>query len=237
MKNFKPNANYWLKVYAENGTDTIVSSNTIEVHTPATLLKPVPVGVKIAKATDSSVALTWTQYPNADFTSYKIYYAKDDGFGLGLTLFATDSLQNDTLRTVRPLSSETQYYFRVVVTTQGTQVSTSNAADTITLVRKNGVLTWFTPDAITDSTVSLRWSSCAFNFDHYEVLVDTASFGMNANIVVAAPGKDTVATIKRLAPGQNLVKGHEYWFKVEAIHDTATVVASSGPLDVTIGAK
>lgn len=238
MKNFKPNSNYWLKVYAENGTDTVVSSNTIEIQTPATLLKPVPVSVNISKATDSSVTLTWTQYPTADFTSYKIYYAKDDGFTLGLTLFAADSLQNDTVRTVRPLSPEAQYYFRVIVTTQSGQTSTSNAVDTTTLIRRNGVLTWYPPDAVTDSSVSVRWSSCTFNFDHYEILVDTATFGLNANIIVAAPGKDTVVTIKRLAPGQNFVKGHEYWFQVEAIyHDSIVVASSNNPLDVTIASK
>ena len=237
VKNFKSNKDYWFKVYAQYGSDTTASSNTVEVHTLAILSKPKPVNVQIAAATDSSVTLRWTQYAGADFKNYRLYYAQDDGFTLGDTLFTTDSLQTDTLRTVRPLGPETNYFFRVIVTTQSGQSSTSNTVDTATLIRKNGVLTWFKPDTITDSTVTLRWSNCTLNFDHYRILADTSSFGMAANILVAVPGKDTVATIRRLAQGQNLAKGHEYWFRVDAIHDSATVVASSSPLDVIIEAK
>lgn len=193
---------------------------------------PDPVKLQITSVSDSTVSLKWTRSTAEDFRNYKVYYSRNDVVDNTDSLSDSLSFRIDTTKIVRGLSSETHYYFRVIVNTESGKFSASNIADTVTLADSaadsTGVLKLYGPENITDSSVTLKWSKCELAFDRYRIFADTTWQVNFSDIPVDTIYQDTSTTIFDLDSGKT------YWFRVYAQKDTG-FIASSNSVEVKIG--
>ena len=185
-------------------------------------LHPDGVDLSIVNVSDTSVTLSWTRYTGEDFNSYKVYCSRNDAIDTTDSLADSLHFAIDTTKTIRGLNVGTLYYFRVMVTTREGGVGVSNIVDTTTILSMKGHLKLYPPDTAqtTDSSVTLRWSTCISNFKTYKLYMDTTSDVDNKDTLVQTIYTDTAATIRGLQQGRN------YSFIVYAMLDTSVVAKS-----------
>jgi len=194
-------------------------------------IKPTPVDLRITAVADSSVTLSWSQYKgSADlFKNYRVYFGHSAGLDTSDSLADTLSFITDTVTKVRRLAPGKLYFFRVIVTTKQGGKGASNVVDTTTLMRSKPGITIYRLDsnAITDSSVTLRWSKCASMFDLYKIFIKDSSNVGRKDTMFWTVDSDTSITIN------GLTQGKRYWFIVYALIDTV-VAAQSNPMDVVL---
>jgi hypothetical protein len=186
-------------------------------------LHPDGVTLSITGVSDTSVTIRWTRYTGEDFQRYSVYCSRSDAIDTTDSLCDTLLFSIDTAKTIRGLMVGTLYYFRVMVTTKEGGVGVSNIVDTTTVVSMKGKLKLEQPDtaALTDSTVTLRWSSCVSLFDSYKIYRDTTSNADDKDTLIRTVYNDTQATIR------GLDQSRDYWFRVYAVLDTTVVAVSN----------
>jgi hypothetical protein len=180
--------------------------------------------LSIVNVSDTSVTLSWTRYAGEDFNSYKVYVSRNDAIDTTDSLADSLHFAIDTTKSIRGLNVGTLYYFRVMVTTKEGGIGASNIVDTTTILSMKGILKLYPPDTAqtTDSTVTLRWSTCISNFGTYKLYMDTTQNVDNKDTLVKTTYGDTIATVR------GLQQDRSYWFRVYATLDTNVVAKSDG---------
>jgi hypothetical protein len=187
---------------------------------------PTPVTLSIAGTGDSSVTLKWSKYAGEYFSNYGLYIGYSQGLDSADSLIDTFSYRTDTVATIRKLTPNTHYYFRVIVTTTEGGAGASNVVDTTVNESTKHKLTLYPPDStLTDTTVFLRWTKYGLDFDYYRIYRDTTDVVDTKDTSVKTVYTDTSATIKNLMPGRT------YWFRVYAFSDTS-IAATSNIMEV-----
>lgn len=186
---------------------------------------PDPVNLDITAVTDSTVSLKWTKSTAEDFKNYKVYYSRNDVVDNNDSLSDSLSFRIDTTKIVRKLAPGMRYYFRVIVNTESGNFSASNIVDTITLTDtasdSTGSLELYTPENVTDSSLTLRWSECKEAFDRYRIFADTVRLVNYTGYLAWTVSQDTVKTVTGLDSDKT------YWFRVYAQKDTSFVAVSN----------
>jgi hypothetical protein len=162
--------------------------------------------LEITAVSDSAISLRWSSADSAGFSSYRICCSTvHDTLLLSHTI---DSVMNraDTVYTVRHLVPLTRYYVQVAAYAHQTFSARSNIVDTTTDSSINKKITIDTSVeiiAVSDSAISLRWSSAnPAGFSSYKIYCSTVhDTSLQAYPVDSVMNRtDTVYTIRHLVP-------------------------------------
>lgn len=208
--------------------DLIASNGITFSSTTLATAPPNPVGVSITPLDSTSISLSWTS-AGGPTTGYRISYQE------GGTAPATCSSGNtiaegaigaSTTYTVGPLSSATQYSFRVCAINASAMESTGETVQATTYQEVNGppdVLA-VQANALTNRRIDLSWNSGGGSTDSYVVAYRSGSAPTNCtdkvSYTIVGPLKDTTVAIR------NLVPNTAYGFRVCAINSLHSLLSS-----------
>lgn len=171
----------------------------------------------VSAVRDSTVTLSWTQYANENFKSYKVYYDTSDVVDYTSTFVDSLVFGQDTVKTVRGLKPATRYYFRVFTTNQAARTSASNIAIGITWLA-------FQPSQrLGDTAILLKWTAlknCPLS--GYRLYRDTTASVDTLDSLIAQIGSgDTTHAVGDLQAGKT------WYFRAYAIDDSCFLTAST----------
>jgi hypothetical protein len=168
---------------------------------------PLPAGtLSVASVQDSTVTLVWSQCNNVNFRSYKVYWDTNSEVDMASTFVDSLLFAQDTQQVVPGLRSGTNYYFRVILTSQAGYMTPSN------IVRAVTWLAFYPQLQLGDTAVQLQWTSLKkWPFTGYSLYSDTGDGVDSASPLWAQlVSTDTALNVK------NILAGTTRYFKVYA---------------------
>jgi hypothetical protein len=155
---------------------------------------PASVTLSVADVHDSTVTLRWTQSPDDNFKSYKVYVDSSDIVDPSSSLVDSLLFAMDTIKIVRGLKPATTYHFRVFVINQAGKISASNIASAITW------LSFLPQQKVGDSMVILNWTKIRNSpVAGYRIFSDTTQ---SVDTIDQVAGSDTSLAVKNIPAGQ-----------------------------------
>jgi hypothetical protein len=180
---------------------------------------PDPVTVLISKVTDSSVTINWTKCINDSFLCYIVKYDAGSNVGSNAKVFDTLTYAIDTFATIKSLTDQTEYAFRVIVKLKNNAETPSLPVSTTTFENLKGKLklTWHSDSIKTQ----LIWTKSVIPSMQYRIYLDTASAAVDSLDSLIRIVTDTVYRI----PDPPTVKARYY--RVYARNEQSFVASSN----------
>jgi hypothetical protein len=127
--------------------------------------------------THSTIGLVFSGYKDSyavKFRKYEVYFSSSQNFIPSKeSLFDTIREINDTLRIVNGLIEKTVYYFKVRTYNDLGKFSESDLFSSKTINKPPDTVKVFEPLSVTDSSVTISWSTCvAPDFTYYEIFIN-----------------------------------------------------------------
>lgn len=210
VKKLKAGTKYSFLVRAYSGKVDGAKTKTLSFYTSPSA----PTGLKLKKATTTSLELTWSKTTGA--SGYQVQYSTDKKKWTNL------SGTSKTTNTIKSLSSGKTYYVRVRAYVKNSNVKDISATS---YGSYSSILTAYTNvtapktvklTGVTTTSLSLSWSSST-GAKSYQVQYSTD----NKNWTSLTSTTKTAATIT------NLKSGTKYTIKVKAVGANKTAVTSS----------
>ncbi|MCD4706110.1 MAG: hypothetical protein K8S62_00035 [Candidatus Sabulitectum sp.] len=195
---------YYYALRTQDEDDDGVWSNEDSIKTPGSAPTP---SVLSAEVSAGSVILQWTECPDSDFYSYRLYRSPDPGIQNDTTFadnIYTATSSSDTLFKDLDVSSGSEYYYALLTTNSLGFSSWSNEENVTVIDDLPQVQGLMLDAASTGRTVILAWNPLACQVDGYQVYYREEESGTWALITATT---DTTAEITAVCAGYYSVRG------------------------------
>lgn len=225
---------YFYRVVTTNVSGLSSLSNEIAATTLPDGTPPVPSPVLLGppyNETEDSLALTWTQNTDEDFSKYEIYRGLEPGVTLESEMIGQFEDAAITTLIDEGLEFNTEYYYRLFVyNDSGISISSNEVSGTTLDNIPPLPVSLYPPYAVTSDSVSIAWSICYDDdFESYalyrSLAPEISSENGEEQVVYGSPAKTTYVDA-------GLVPGTTYYYRVE-VRTTDGFFVLSNEISVT----